>query len=72
VRLVLSDIRLTGAATGLDLLDRIAGRGLSCVLMTSLPPSDPLYRSALTRAPVLRKPFSRRQLAALIARETAQ
>ncbi len=72
VRLVLSDIRLAGAATGLDLLDRIAGRGLSCVLMTSLPPSDPLYRSALTRAPVLRKPFSRRQLAALIARETAQ
>lgn len=70
VRLVLSDIRLAGAATGLDLLDRIADCGLSCVLMTSLPRSDPLHISALARAPVLRKPFSRRQLAALIARET--
>lgn len=71
IQLVLSDIRLQGAATGLDLLDRIEGSGLPCILMTSLPLSDPLHRAALARAPVLRKPFARRQLAALIRGEAA-
>ena len=71
IRLVLSDIRLVGAATGLDLLDRIEGTGLPAILMTSLPLSDPLHRAALTRAPVLRKPFTRSQLSALIRKEAA-
>lgn len=71
IRLVLSDIRLQGKATGLDLLDRLRGTGLPCVLMTSLPPTDPLHRAALARAPVLAKPFSRAQLAALIGAEAA-
>ncbi|TDK46312.1 hybrid sensor histidine kinase/response regulator [Antarcticimicrobium luteum] len=71
IRLVLSDIRLQGTATGLDLLDRIEGSGLPCILMTSLPPSDPLHRAALARVPVLRKPFTRRQLAALTRTEAA-
>ena len=71
IRLVLSDIRLQGTATGLDLLDRIGDSGLPCILMTSLPPSDPLHQAALTRAPLLRKPFARRQLAALLQSEAA-
>lgn len=69
IRLVLSDIRLQGSATGLDLLDRTEGSGLPCILMTSLPPSDPLHRAALARVPVLRKPFTARQLAALTRSE---
>lgn len=66
ITLILSDIRLQGSATGLDLLDRIEGSGLPCVLMTSLPPDDPLHAAALSRVPVLQKPFSMDQLSALI------
>ncbi len=71
IRLVLSDIRLQEAATGLDLVTRLEGSGLNCILMTSLPLSDPLHRAALARAPVLRKPFTRAQLSALIRTEVA-
>ncbi len=70
IALVLSDIRLEGAATGLDLVDRLSP-DLPCILMTSLPLSDPLHRTALGRCPVLRKPFSRAQLSALIRTEAA-
>lgn len=70
IQLVLSDIRLEGSATGLDLLAQLDG-GLPCILMTSLPQSDPLHRQALARAPVLRKPFSRAQLSALIRTKAA-
>nr|WP_171212394.1 PAS-domain containing protein [Ruegeria sp. HKCCA5426] len=68
--LVLSDIRLEGEGTGLDFLDRLKAK-LPCILMTSLPYSDPLHRKALTLAPVLRKPFTRAQLSALIRAEAA-
>ena len=71
ITLILSDIRLQGSATGLDLLDRMQGTGLPCILMTSLPQSDPLHRSALLRAPVLPKPFTAAQLSALIQSEAA-
>ena len=71
IRLVLSDIRLQGEATGLDLLERVGSGGPPFVLMTSLPQSDPLHRAALVRAPVLRKPFTAAQLAALVGREDA-
>lgn len=70
IALVLSDIRLEGGGTGIDLLDRLKP-GLACILMTSLPYSDPLHRQALAIAPVLRKPFSRAQLSALIRTEAA-
>ncbi len=70
IALVLSDIRLEGQGTGLDLLGRLKSR-LPCILMTSLPYSDPLHRQALTLAPVLRKPFTRAQLSALIRTEAA-
>ncbi len=68
--LVLSDIRLAGSGTGLNLLARLKS-SLPCILMTSLPATDPLYREALAVAPVLRKPFSQAQLSALIRTEAA-
>lgn len=66
ISLVLSDIKLKDGGTGLDLLERMAGTGLPCILMTSLPPDDPLHAAALTRVPVLQKPFSPVQLASII------
>ena len=71
ITLVLSDIHLQGGATGIDLLDRIGAGGPPCILMTSLQPDDPLHRAALTRAPVLRKPFGPAELQALIRPEAA-
>ncbi len=71
ITVVLSDINLHGSGTGLDLLDRIHDTGLPIILMTSLPPSDPLHQSALSRAPVLHKPFNAAQLVALIHAEAA-
>ena len=70
IALVLSDIRLQGEDTGLDLIQRLDGT-IPCILMTSLPYSDPLHRQALAAAPVLRKPFTRAQLSALIRTEAA-
>jgi signal transduction histidine kinase/CheY-like chemotaxis protein len=66
IRLVLSDIRLRGSATGLDLKARLSGRDLPCILMTSLPADDPLFQAAQALGPVLRKPFTAAQLSALI------
>ena len=63
---VVSDIQLTGEATGLDLATRIGG-DLPLVLMTSLPADHDLFRTAQTRAPVLRKPFDIADLAALMS-----
>jgi len=71
IALVLSDIKLQGAATGIDLADRLQGTGLPCILMTSLPTSDALFRQALKRCPVLQKPFTTHQLSALIKSEPA-
>ncbi|MFC3614733.1 PAS-domain containing protein [Lutimaribacter marinistellae] len=68
IELVLSDLRLEGAATGLDLVKRLSS-DLPCMLMTSLPLSDPLHRAALDHCPVLRKPFTRAHLAALLGSE---
>ncbi|WP_247744346.1 PAS-domain containing protein [Ruegeria sp. R14_0] len=70
IALVLSDIRLEGNETGLDLLAKL-DPALPCILMTSLPYSDPLHRAALQHAPVLRKPFTQAQLSALIQDEAA-
>ncbi|WP_170762987.1 PAS-domain containing protein [Ruegeria lacuscaerulensis] len=70
IALVLSDIRLEGQGTGLDLAEKL-DPALPCILMTSLPYSDPLHRKALTLAPVLHKPFTKAQLSALIRTEAA-
>ena len=69
ITVILSDINLHGSGTGLDLLNRLQGTGLPCILMTSLPQSDPLHQSALSCAPVLHKPFTAKQLSALIHSE---
>ena len=71
ISLLLSDIQLQGAATGLDLLERVQGSGLPAILMTSLPESHPLHRAALARGPVLRKPFDLARLTALLGPEAA-
>lgn len=52
---VLSDIRLAGVRTGLDLC---ALTDLPVTLMTSLPTSHPLHKAAKARGAVLAKPFS--------------
>jgi signal transduction histidine kinase len=65
IALILSDMQLEGEATGLDLALRV-GSQLPLVLMTSLPPDDALFRRAQGVAPILRKPFAKADLAALI------
>ena len=62
ISFVLSDITLEGDQTGLDLLNTLEQRACPVCLMTSLPPDDPLFRAAQSRAPLLRKPFSARDL----------
>ncbi|MCB1342978.1 MAG: PAS-domain containing protein [Pseudooceanicola sp.] len=72
IALVLSDIQLAGTGTGLDLLDRVQGTGVPCVLMTSLSETHPLHRAARARAAVLQKPFGAEQLAALLRPRAAE
>ena len=72
IALVLSDIKLEGEATGLDLADRMAKANVPVLLMTSLPSEDPLHQAALTKAPVLSKPFNPEDLSRLITSEAAE
>lgn len=62
ISLVLSDIKLEGTSTGVDLARSVNG-ALPLFLMTSLPETDPLYIRGAALAPVLRKPFTATQLA---------
>lgn len=64
VKLVLSDIQLAGEGTGVDLAFALAQR-LPVILMRSLPPGDILRASA--PCPVLQKPFSQGELAAVLS-----
>lgn len=66
ISLVLSDISLEGDKTGVDLIELLPVQSLPCYLMTSLPPSHPLHRRAVTRAPVLPKPFRAADLRAFL------
>ena len=63
ISLILSDITLEGAATGLDLLNQLPDSAPPCYLMTSLRADHPLHAEAASRAPVLHKPFSGERLA---------
>ncbi|MFT6675046.1 MAG: signal transduction histidine kinase [Sulfitobacter sp.] len=65
IAMVLSDIQLMGEATGLDLARRVK-RKLPFILMTSLPKDHAMFLTAQTLAPVLHKPFTSQDLAALI------
>ncbi|WP_121067214.1 PAS-domain containing protein [Chachezhania antarctica] len=71
IALILSDIKLEGTATGLDLGWAAKSAGVPLILMTSLPLDDPLHRAALTSGPVLRKPFTIQTLAGLLGHEAA-
>ncbi|RFU14511.1 response regulator [Rhodobacteraceae bacterium W635] len=73
IDMVLTDIKLAGHVTGVDLLDRIAGRrpDLRLALMTSLPECHPLRRRGAARWPVLSKPFDGGRLHALLLRGDA-
>ncbi len=73
IDMVLSDIKLSGHTTGVDLLARIAHRrpDLKLALMTSLPEAHPLRQRGAACWPVLPKPISSSQLHAIIAQETA-
>ncbi|MDC0135834.1 PAS-domain containing protein [Sulfitobacter sp.] len=64
--LILSDIQLEGEATGTDLARRLGEGSPPLILMTSLPSDAPLFLEAQKHAPVLRKPFTADNLAALI------
>ncbi|UWQ22345.1 PAS-domain containing protein [Jannaschia sp. W003] len=66
IGLVLSDIMLRTAESGLDLAREAEAAGLPVALMTSLPPDAPLWREAAARWPVIRKPFSVEKLAAVL------
>ncbi|TNJ41057.1 PAS-domain containing protein [Phaeobacter sp. B1627] len=69
IALILSDIRLEGSATGVDLCHRLGDGAPPVVLMTSLPQSDPLFHTAQAQAPLLQKPFERAELLALLQQE---
>jgi len=66
ITLILSDITLEGAATGIDLIDQLPRGAPPCYLMTSLRPDHPLHAAAAARAPVLRKPFTGDALASFL------
>ena len=72
IALILSDIQLQGDKTGIDLVDQVSDAKRAMILMTSLPPQDPLFIAAQARVPVLRKPFAREDLAALLLKEAAE
>jgi signal transduction histidine kinase len=65
ITLVLSDIQLEGAATGIDLARRI-GTAKPLILMTSLRADHPLFVQAQKCAPVLDKPVTRADLVAVM------
>ncbi len=69
IALVLSDLNLKGQETGVDLAASV--KNIPVLLMTSLPPEDPLHKAAARLAPVIRKPFVARTLADMIAPSVA-
>ncbi|MDF1855707.1 PAS-domain containing protein [Pseudooceanicola sp.] len=71
ITLILSDISLEGADTGIDLLNRLPSSAPPCYLMTSLRSDHPLFIAATARTPVLRKPFGAAQLAGFLRGEAA-
>ena len=72
IALILSDIRLSGEGTGLDLLKRIEKGKTPVVLMTSLAPNDPLHQEAQAATTVLAKPFTAYDLANVLKPKVQQ
>lgn len=69
ISLILSDIHLEGAATGVDLVQRVPSGGIPTYLMTSFTQSHPLYIEGAALAPVIRKPFTSEALARFLKPE---
>ena len=68
IDLVLSDLRLPGDKTGLDLAnDLAAALGPRVALMTSLPQQDRLRQNAMATYPLIAKPFTLSELTAFLA-----
>lgn len=69
IDMVLTDIKLSGHVTGVDLLERVATKrpGLKLALMTSLPETHPLRQRGAASWPVLAKPFNSGQLYAILS-----
>lgn len=72
IDLILSDIRLEGGTTGLDLVHRMQDSLVPIILMTSLPPNDPLHQRAQQFTTVLQKPFTASDLALVLRPEAAE
>jgi signal transduction histidine kinase len=72
ISLVLSDIKLEGDGTGVDLVRELPTDGIPAFLMTSLSQSDPLFIEGATLAPVISKPFSGAKLARFLNSEVRQ
>lgn len=68
VDLVLTDLHLKGARSGLDLAQSLSQRGIRRIaLMTSARPADPLRAAAHDRFPLLAKPFDARALSQFLS-----
>ena len=71
LNMVLSDINIRGERTGVDLLRALDARDHPAhkVLMTSLPPQNPLRQSAADTYSILQKPFTVQSLAGTLSTE---
>ncbi len=72
IAVILSDIKLNGEGTGLDLLKRIDIAKTPVVLMTSLPPNDPLHQEGQAITTVLSKPFAQVDLVNVLKSKVTQ
>ena len=72
IQFILSDIHLSGEATGLDLMQGLGFGHTPVILMTSLPETDPLHRKARAATIVLSKPFTSADLAAVLTPKAAE
>ncbi|GAA6209178.1 PAS-domain containing protein [Cognatishimia sp. WU-CL00825] len=71
ISMVLSDVKLEGAATGVDLAKQLHSgpHAIPVFLMTSLAQTHPLYVEGAAQAPILSKPFGASALAKFLALE---
>ncbi|MEE2944100.1 MAG: PAS-domain containing protein [Pseudomonadota bacterium] len=72
ISMVLSDIKVEGDATGVDLIDRLQSKEIPAFLMTSFAENHPLYLEGAARAPIIRKPFSADALMRFLSPEEAR
>jgi len=69
ISMILSDIKVEGSATGVDLVEKVKHHALPIYLMTSLDQNHPLYMQGAARAPILRKPFTSEALVRFLSPE---